>query len=84
MKNIGCCFKRGIMLITENDRRKICDLAQSVCEDKNIIEKMGELDYNKVCYLLEVIILNDIEINSDNLLACAIELYGNEECVIND
>ena len=84
MKNIGCCFKRGIMLITENDRRKICDLAQSVCEDKNIIENMGELDYNKVCYLLEVIILNDIEINSDNLLACAIELYGNEECVIND
>ena len=72
------------MLITENDRRKICDLAQSVCEDKNIIETMGELDYNKLCYILEVIILNDIEINSDNFLACAIELYGNEECVIND
>ena len=72
------------MLITENDRRKICDLAKSICEDKNIIEKMSELDYNKLCYLLEVIILNDIEINSDNLLACAIELYGNEECVIND
>ena len=72
------------VLITEEDRRKIYDIAKSISQDEDILTKFPDgIDENKVAYLIETIIKNDMQITAESIMEVAEALFDTPSSSLN-